>query len=756
MTVDTEYYIEDINLLNGEYIAAKQINPDNYSDYSPLNISATFATSTLAFTNWRYSYGMNGNMWDNAITENFKGMTLVKPLNAFEQHAYHSVNGNSANLMLVDRRSDNSPYVSENYNVYKKSWAHGDIFTQSNTNQRPIIKYPWNIGALYAQATFLEYYINPNSAGGENWYYAQQVVVTGYKNIANFLAKFGQYADTSSHRRVAAFIIRLTGNYSRNSNKNSNSLNIGFVGFDERTFPIASVEQYSYDAVAFEYAEEKTQYNYCTLGGQNYILLYEGINWTQNQNQMTMGNSVFNGGALVPCCFRDEEELIPNTFEQLTVEGAYFTRFRGYCFGVDCETLTAGDIVAPVASLGLPLIDYDSSTYTDSRFTTDGYLPISDDEGIFHGDFEKYTDLQAIPDNLKTEQQIKALTNYASGDGNFPFVNGNQNPEIKPDTNDKITETGIDETQLSTVSVFNTTYAMTNSQIVDFRNYLWNSDENIFNRIIDNAKYYNKPMDAVVNLMLFPFDVRKQISGGGTAQNIVFGRTELEGVQGVAIPDNVKTIIDLGFANLTQKFNDFRDYAPYTTAQLYVPYCQPVKLDMSVYMGHKIGVKMVVDYTTGDATGVIYRDGVAVDYTNGKIGVNISMSGADTSRKDAKFINDSLGAISSIAGKDAIGAVTNIFDAVQNFGDIDIMRRGSHSSGVATHLPQYCYILVERSNVDIISGYGDSIGYACNDYNDLASLSGFAVVENPNLTGITATEQEKTEILNLLQSGIFY
>lgn len=761
MEVNREFYETDITELNGEYETAKQINPDNYHLYTPLDLSDTFATSTNAFTRWRYSYGKNGNQWDYSVGNNasLKGINYNAPLDTLMDFDYHETGG-SVNLALVDCRSDDTQaYISENYKIYRQSWG-GDAFSNV-TNQRPIIKYPLNIGALMPTAAFVEFYHNPNDSDGG--YYTQNWTVIGYTNIANFLAKFGQYADTASHVRDEAFLTRLNVKYIRNTDKNNNRIYLGYITLDRRDFPIASVERYQYDGIAFEYAENFTVYNYATLAGKGGqitnqgIYLYDGTIWAQTQKQMTMGNSNFNGGALYPCAiFPIEEEFIPATFERVQYEGHTITKATSYVFGVDCEYLTAGDICAPVMCLGLPMIDHPGySTYNDTHFATNGYLPIPDEDGIFHGDFQKYKDINDIPAELRTAAQNKALTGYNSGDGNFPYNNGNQNPNVKPDTNDKITETGIDETQISTVSVFNTSYAMTNAQIMDFRNYLWNSDDNIFNRIIDNAKYYNKPMDAVVNLMLFPFDVRKQITGG-TIQNIVFGRTELEGVQGVAIPDNVKTIIDMGHANLTQKFKDFRDYAPYTTAQLYVPYCQPVKLDMSVYMGHKIGVKMVVDYTTGDATGVIYCDGVAVDYTNGKIGVYISMSGADTSRKDAKVVNDTLGAVSSIAGKDAIGAVTNIFDAVQNFGDIDIMRRGSQSSGVSTHLPQYCYILVERSNVDIISGYGDSIGYACNDYKDIASLSGFAVIENPNLTGITATEQEKAEILNLMQSGIFY
>lgn len=73
-------------------------------------------------------------------------------------------------------------------------------------------------------------------------------------------------------------------------------------------------------------------------------------------------------------------------------------------------------------------------------------------------------------------------------------------------------------------------------------------------------------------------------------------------------------------------FNDFRDYAPYTVISLYVPFCGTVDLDPALFIGHTVTVRLLIDYLTGNCTGVIMRDNTAIDTISGSIGVSIPLT----------------------------------------------------------------------------------------------------------------------------------
>ena len=102
-----------------------------------------------------------------------------------------------------------------------------------------------------------------------------------------------------------------------------------------------------------------------------------------------------------------------------------------------------------------------------------------------------------------------------------------------------------------------------------------------------------------------------------------------------------------------------------------------------------------------------------------------------------------------------MGALQSAFQTFQDFGKIDILQKGAPSSGVAQTLPQYCYMVVTRPESDEQAGYNNTVGYACNKWQTLGSKQGLVIVENPQLDGLSATEQEKEMLKNLLENGVY-
>lgn len=63
-----------------------------------------------------------------------------------------------------------------------------------------------------------------------------------------------------------------------------------------------------------------------------------------------------------------------------------------------------------------------------------------------------------------------------------------------------------------------------------------------------------------------------------------------------------------GTRKVTPYYEDFRDYAPYTEIELYLPLAGTLKLDTNYCMGHSITVEYYYDITTMSGVAAIYRD----------------------------------------------------------------------------------------------------------------------------------------------------
>ena len=88
-----------------------------------------------------------------------------------------------------------------------------------------------------------------------------------------------------------------------------------------------------------------------------------------------------------------------------------------------------------------------------------------------------------------------------------------------------------------------------------------------------------------------------------------------------------------GTRTINPEFNDFRDFAPYTMIELYLPLCGTVELDTAYFMGASVKVDYYYDIYTMSCTACIYRikTGQELLYktVNGTIGAQIPMLSAN-------------------------------------------------------------------------------------------------------------------------------
>lgn len=215
-----------------------------------------------------------------------------------------------------------------------------------------------------------------------------------------------------------------------------------------------------------------------------------------------------------------------------------------------------------------------------------------------------------------------------------PDFDGNENT----DTNDYIDDTPLEAPKLSTVGVFNRTYAMTANQLMILADDLWNADLTKFEEIIEGLGLMGEnPMNGLIDCRLYPFDITKLLPVF-QSESIVLGRTVMQAM-GYKLSNNLNAIIDLGECDFKPYFNkqyysidapSYLDYSPYTEARLYIPYCGFVPIDTAEFMGHHITAKMVIDVVTGSCCAIVWKDGIIAIKANGIVGVSIPMTGTDS------------------------------------------------------------------------------------------------------------------------------
>lgn len=372
------------------------------------------------------------------------------------------------------------------------------------------------------------------------------------------------------------------------------------------------------------------------------------------------------------------------------------------------------------------------------------YCGIISDDGKITG---KYSE------GAENAKQIQTTWNNSTDWQNNPFNGiGNTDPNNYTDKID------LNKPTLSNVNVFNRSFAVTSNSVRQLADFLWNADETKFQEIVKGlALMGENPMNGIIDLRLFPFNVALKNSATN-AEPIVIGRTNT-GVNGIKLTENVNSLIDLGECTFFTKFKNFLDYEPYTTAQLYIPYIGVVPVSTAEFMGHRISVKMIVDYTTGAGTAIVFKDDIPFIYRNGVVGVSIPMTGNDSTSYAntviGNVISGAVGGVTSIASGNIGGMVSSAKKLYSGFATGTNYQEASASSpSVATWQPQHCYFIIDRPILNVPDNYGRTIGYACEKTGKLSDFKGFTVVSNPEIN-FRCTDSERQYIVNMLQGGVF-
>ena len=211
----------------------------------------------------------------------------------------------------------------------------------------------------------------------------------------------------------------------------------------------------------------------------------------------------------------------------------------------------------------------------------------------------------------------------------------------------------------------------------------------------------------------------------------------------------------------------FLDFSPYTTAEVFIPYCGFVTLPVDKIMYNEIEVRLLVDVKLGNCTGIVKCNGNIVGEKAGILGSDIPLvainMGVATGAILQGLTDTTFGFASSLpyAATGNIGATFSgilngtsaltqtIMSTKKNYTEVI----GNTGGDIMFSMPDRCYIKLTYPKKELPDNYGKMVGYMCGKGGRLGDFKGFTICENVHVN-VKATEDEKQMILEKLLTGV--
>ena len=234
--------------------------------------------------------------------------------------------------------------------------------------------------------------------------------------------------------------------------------------------------------------------------------------------------------------------------------------------------------------------------------------------------------------------------------------------------------------------------------------------------------------------------------------------------------------------SISRKFNDFRDFAPYSKAEIFLPYCGWTALPSHV-IGRSVSVKYFTDIIAATCKAVVFCGNNVVAEAAGIIGLDIPFAsenvGAKMEAANMGLLNSTLGAVQAAVGVGTMvtskggSGMKNVASGLSQIisGCTQISMAGNENwteingkAGDGCSLSGITNIIIKITRPKfgsystapyVPSGYAHNIGYVAMKETKPGSVAGLLVCDNVDTSRISgATQRERELIKAYLESGI--
>lgn len=284
-------------------------------------------------------------------------------------------------------------------------------------------------------------------------------------------------------------------------------------------------------------------------------------------------------------------------------------------------------------------------------------------------------------------------------------------------------------------------YRLSRANVSALHGYLWSTDF-----ITNLPKLFSDPFSAIVGIQAIPYISPAEESNiiiGTLDTNIVANKVTLYYVT-----------VDLGSIEVKEYWQNFLDYQPYTRLKLFLPYIGIVDLPTDLFMNNSVAVKYRIDIVSGACVAIVSnRENIICTFT-GNCSTKIPLSNNDHSNAIGNTLVGIAGLAGSVTTGNAVGAVANTASIVAGLKE-RIQISGSLSTAHGILINDKPFLMIERPDTEIPENYAGLKGYTSNISMKLSETSGFTKISEIKLDGLSCTDAEKEELLNMMQNGIY-
>lgn len=268
------------------------------------------------------------------------------------------------------------------------------------------------------------------------------------------------------------------------------------------------------------------------------------------------------------------------------------------------------------------------------------------------------------------------------------------------------------------------------------------------------------PLSCIVSLHVIPWQILPEIS----FTQLSIALTKLDVPNGR--PPSRVVDISRGTVSIPEYYGSRLDYAPHTSANIYLPFIGDYPLDISDIMGGSLSLTYRVDIATGDCIAFLLgtdRRGLTTISKSyrGNCAFRIPVSGSDNGGAGMLSALSSLvGGAVSIATGNVVGGAGQMLGGAWTAATTPIHTtapqvQGSASAmGVLTpYVKIYRDVQARPEGYDALTGDTAAIGGTVS-IADMYNITGFTVFDDVKLD-IDATDAEKAEIMQLLRAGVY-
>lgn len=369
-----------------------------------------------------------------------------------------------------------------------------------------------------------------------------------------------------------------------------------------------------------------------------------------------------------------------------------------------------------------------------------------------------YQDITGIyPQGTNIDGLFRAIVTLAQIRFDDPYANGGTSGPGGGDGTFDFSSTDIPVPGLPSIGAYNagfiSLYRPSAGELGSLASYMWSSAFDIANFI----KIFANPMDCILGLHIIP------TAGGhpySSAATLKVGNIST----GLSMPRLTEQYfeLDCGTIQVQPKWGAYLDYSPYSKLSLFLPYIGFVTISPDDCMGGSIRVVYHVDVLSGSVCVYVYCSSSRLPAGH-TLYTYTGSCACDCPVTEGQYTNGLFGSIKGGVGLAAgmltgnvMGGLEDAANALVSMVKPEISRSGSFGGSAGLMGIQYPYLVLTVPRMCTPGQQNKYVGYPSFVTTPLSSVTGYAQVDVTHLEGMSATDEEVTELLGLLAEGVIF